>query len=369
MILVQELKLTNRSIVTNLAVKIPELAEQLNERYGDCFNLNRRLRILTPEETMCFWYFPAPGVDLDPREKMVWNAIDGSKLTVPKLDLIQQLGGTLWLIDEAHIPFSSRNWQSNKESKDAGFYFLSQHEKFRSDVILITQHVERVDNQFRSIAAGFVYMKNKSISNLPIWGGIIKQMPGFVQTKYDQPFKDGMGSIETKKYKTADKLWMANCYDTTAGVGIVSREDGRFKKVQKGIPFWMLSIPVVALILFLAYVPDAILQSVAGSVHDAGKISSQTNMVAKSQVDPPAPARAAAPGDGYFLTIPKIRQTTESAKSQVWVTGWVPTPDKKKLHVYLSDGRCLSEGYRFVKRNLIEYEGELFYAPGVPNGF
>src|SRR5688572_6993867 len=100
MVIEQELRLTRRNIVTNLPVKIEEFSEALNERYGECFDLNRRLRILTPEETMCFWYFPAPGVDLDPKRKKIWEAVDGSKMVVPDLDEIQKLGGTLWLVDE-----------------------------------------------------------------------------------------------------------------------------------------------------------------------------------------------------------------------------------------------------------------------------
>lgn len=365
MLLEQELRVTRRNVVTNLAVRPGDLAEKLNEIYGDCFDMNKRLRILTPEETMCFWFFPAVGVDLDPKKKKEWTGADGSKLVVPDLDKIQELGGTLFIIDEAHVFFGSRQWQTNKESKEGGFYFLSQHAKMKSDIILVTQHVERVDNQFRSVSQSYIYMENRSMRNIPILGGLVRNIAGFTQRKYPEPFRTGMHSEETVRLKTADKLWLANCYDTTAGVGITSRGDGRADKKPKGLPFFTLAIPVIALIAAIWFIPDYFMKAAAGKAMTAG--------AQNHNLTPPAPAApgqtAASRLSEFVGHAPKKIESSakpQVAKSQVWISGWIPTPDKKEFIIYLSDGRSIRRGYRFLDESTIEFQGEVFSTQSAP---
>lgn len=370
MIIEEELRLTRRSIVTNVAVKIPEFAEALNEKYGECFDLNMRLRILTPQETMCFWFFPAVGVDLDPKDKILWEGADGSKLVVPNLNRIQELGGTLWLIDEAHVFFSSRTWQSNKESKEGGFFFLSQHAKLKSDVILVTQHVERVDNQFRSIASAFVYMHNRSLRALPLMGGLVRQLPGFTQTKFGEPFRKGLHSEETIRYRSADKLWLAKCYETTAGVGITSRGDGRADKKPRGFPFYALGIPLVAVLVALYFFDDVLVGLLAGATRKVAK-SGTTEAVAKSHPHPPAGAIPGQVNLPKTLANPEIPKYAKShGANDLRVTGWAKHPVKGggfAFTVFLSDGRELRRGFRFVSETEIEFEGQILSLAWRPN--
>ncbi len=262
MIIEEELRLTKRNIITNLAIKVPQLAEELNQRYGDSFDINLRLRILTPEELLNFWLYPAPGVDLDPRTRVKWEAANGRKMDVPDLSGIETAApeGALVVVDEAHIPFGARSWQANGTD---GFYFLSQHRKFKFDVLLVTQHVENVDKQFRSVASGFVYMKNRTNRNLPVLGGLIRQASGFTQMKFSEPYRMGLHSEETRYFRAADKLWLANCYDTTAGVGVSSRNGPEVRR-KRGLPIWTVVVPIVFFFVVLNYGTDALFKSVSG---------------------------------------------------------------------------------------------------------
>jgi hypothetical protein len=85
-LLVKELVETNRNIITNLAVKLPELNEYVQKLHpSDDYKIPQRLRILTDDETKKFWDYRNADNN------------DGSN-------------GVAYFLDEAHEHFNAREW-------------------------------------------------------------------------------------------------------------------------------------------------------------------------------------------------------------------------------------------------------------------
>ena len=64
--IIDELRLTKRNVVTIAALKLPDLAEYLHVKHDDTFDCCvRRIRILSVREVPDFWLFPSKDLDLE----------------------------------------------------------------------------------------------------------------------------------------------------------------------------------------------------------------------------------------------------------------------------------------------------------------
>lgn len=246
MFVVDELRLTDRKIVTNLSLKLPELCEYLHKTYGDTFNAASRIRILSEEETYSFWlYFDkdTEGGKLISRRKMTFER-DGRRFSTDEVDYSPRSHcRVLYVIDEVHKFFSARSWASNGSD---GFYYASEHRKFGDDVILITQFIGNVDKQLRSVAQDYTYVRNFKKERY----GWFTSFPFMSRSTYSEPFTGGQIAMETKRYRV-DTKGIGSCYDTASGVGVVGRSGADIGQRAKGIP-------IVFLFLLAALIPVAI---------------------------------------------------------------------------------------------------------------
>lgn len=234
-LLVEELVYGKRLVVTNIAVKLGELNAYLQKHYPDAdIDLHERLRILTDDEVLTFFaYRTATGGPLFevPDDKQ-WKA--GAKL-----DLSCVTGpGVLYLIDEVHLYFDARRWM--EVGRSCGLYF-SQHAKLGDDIVGITQVVGDVEKRFRNRAQDFTYMRNLSKEKL----GFFRAPDAFVRSTYSKPEGGTNKPMDTKPFRL--NLDLANCYDTSAGVGILGRLDADKGRKAKGLPFWMMPVCVMLL--------------------------------------------------------------------------------------------------------------------------
>src|SRR6185295_5649707 len=171
-----ELRLTKRNISTNLPLKVPEIAEYLHKHYDDTFDMLGRLRILTAEEVAEFWLYPCKGVNLTERVTMKVRERTLSQVDYSKRPPL----GTVFFIDEIHLYFDSRAWQAT--GTDCIFY-VSQHRKLGDDIIPITQHINNVDKQFRSMTQDYTYLRNLNKEKI----GIFRSIPFVMRSTYGQP--------------------------------------------------------------------------------------------------------------------------------------------------------------------------------------
>jgi len=235
-LVIDELVHGSRTVITNLAFKLPELNEYLQKQYPDkSVDLFRRLILLDDDEIRTFFTkrphgFTGPTM----LSKQEWK--EGK---LPDYRGCKGDGGVFYAIDEVHIAFNARAWMDT--GADVLFY-LSQHGKLGDTVLCITQHINNVDKQFRSVTQDYTYIKNLSKARMGMF-----RLPGlFVRRTYAEPATATTACMETGTFKL-DVAGIANTYDTSKGVGIHGDKADK-KDKPKGLPFWIPCVIIPALL-------------------------------------------------------------------------------------------------------------------------
>lgn len=216
-LIVDELKRGKRQIVTNVAIRLSEL-----QAYCVGCDVNERVRILDMEECRRFWECRQIGWNVSRVSEQAEK--QGKLLDFAKCNSVNgesasayELGGVMYVIDECHLFFGSRDWATT--GRHASWY-LTQHRKLGDDVVCITQAVEQVEVAFRRLAEDYTYVAN--LSKRKLFGF---QLPSkFTTGTYLKPFS---GSIRdaplARTVFSLDVNGLGKCYDTAAGFGVVGR--------------------------------------------------------------------------------------------------------------------------------------------------
>jgi hypothetical protein len=264
-----ELEGSERSIFTNLPVRLPEFqlwANQHIKHKSVC--VPARIRILKDEEV---WRFYLLTKDYG---KTVPLKSDVTGTEVPDLAVRQGDGGIMFIIDEAQNYFRTRQWA--KMGADVDFY-LSQSRKLNDSLIVITQHPEKIAVDFRRNATNWIYVENfrkrKMFLGVTLpgrfgWAEYLDQ-----PTKNDKPNDTGHFNL---KHQNRHEL-----YDTMAGVGLLGKVGAESNR-RVGL-HWAVWPAFVAVILVGAwFIPQFMVHGFTGFVrHLTGattaKVASLTN--------------------------------------------------------------------------------------------
>lgn len=311
-------------VLTNLSINKGALNAYLKTEYPKLEpDVVGRVHLLDDTQCRQFYLYREPGNVLSETSKD-----DQKNLRFPDFEsAARKSNQVLYVIDEAHIFFDSREWANVGPTLN---FFASQHRKFRSDIIFITQFLDQVEKRLRNHATSFSECFNWGLRTMLVW-----KMPKMfrVAVTYKAPPCPSENS-ETYRINTA----LAACYDTTAGVGT----KGGFKpeiKRQKGLPFWTLPAAGVALIVVLSYVPEAAIGAMLGTFDKVEKTA--VNTVAQP---PPAVVKEiGAPGLNNAYTQPTLHpeRFVAPAPPPLRVVSYVVRGDKAL--VTLSDGRIVTE--------------------------
>jgi len=331
--IVTELRTTHRYIVTNLSIKIPELCQYLHDKYGDTFGAAQRIRLLQDEEVGRFWTCYGPGFDLSGRVSTVVHGKKQDHLDyAPRVAAEGPFRGVLYVLDEIHEHFNARRWS---ETGVDALHYLSQHRKLGDDVICITQHVDNVDKQFRSVCQDYTVLRNLRKEKVPILGGIFKAPSTIVRTTYLNPPGSGKQPPMESGFVKLDLDGLAKCYDTAAGVGLRgTTADTQVK--AKGISFvwFFVALALIGVaILGLGRGVSSTLSGIAGK-----KTLADTNgtpvLHATAVTTPPAAATASVSTNRPALA-------TNTPPAEVYISSIVVLPGD--VTVKLTDGRVLME--------------------------
>ena len=263
-LIIEELRGTERKIVTNLSIIPEELAEMLHDKHGETFDLINRLHIINDDEIEFFYCHRGGGV---PTLSLEYNA----KGRAEKFDIAgaSATGGVFYILDEVHLSFGARNWQN---MGNAAIYYSSQHRKLGDDVILITQAPKMVDTTFRNLAQDYTVLRNHALETLFFF----KAPKVFTR----QTFLNLPTANETPMEKSTFRLDMdvARCYDTSQGVGIHERGEADTKgDKRKGIQ-WYWGVAAFILLIYLgAQIPSACGKLVAGKVSSTSEWVKDSN--------------------------------------------------------------------------------------------
>jgi len=320
--LVDELLYGTRLIVTNLSIDTGRLNAHLSAAhpgidYGD---INHRLRIITEEETRHFYSY---------------RSVAGAPLRVP--DREKSLSGVhvdytdaqavAYYIDEAHIAFDAREWATTGPELT---YYASQHRKLNDECIFITQHPDMLESRLRKLAQEFWSHNNNGIERF--WTYFTK--PSYFSVEVHRKPPSGPNAPEpmaTYRFRLDKKL--ADCYDTSAGIGIKGRKMPE-KKRKPGLSLFWLLVPLALLAYFLFKAPDLATAGFDSVLEPALKDTAEKNSV----LSPPSPNGR---DSGEVGTSSNVVSLPVSVRSYA-----VTASD---LLVTLTDGRTLSKADGIVR--------------------
>ena len=234
---------SDRFIVTNIALNMPNLAEWCHKHCKHEVNLQERIRILDDAQCGEFWLYE-PHYKFEKRRTLDMGR---RKMDVPDFEE-RAKRGCLYVIDEVHVYFGARDWQAT--GSDATF-FLSQHRKLQCDVILITQHPEQTDKALRRLAQEYMSMRN--LAREPVLGFRLGNFFRYVRT-LNSPQSPNPAVFETG-FVSLKPEEIGKLYDTTAGVGIAGRVTPRSEKRGRSV-WWLVPIVLSFIIAFVLFVEN-----------------------------------------------------------------------------------------------------------------
>lgn len=276
---IQELRRTNRQIVTTLALDHGKLNEYLQKKYPkETIDVSGRVLCIGKNEITKFWRYR--GVNKAWGEYGPEPIVLGAFGEDPKWSVAD--GGVLYVIDEAQVGFNARNWQKvGTEFCD----FQSQHRKLTSDVIAITPASGLLDKQFRLLAGECIVLTNLYQKSVSVWKAprkIVYQVFGNCPPLPGEEHSQ-KGSIYI------DPEGVAGCYRTQDGVGIVGGQADKGKE-SKGIP-WYYAFGLAVVLAFAGWF-------VAGKIMRFG-VDAGSRALSTSQ---PVVALTNMPGFGALAT-------------------------------------------------------------------
>lgn len=331
----EQLTTTQRFIITNMVLDLDVLQALLIARGFGHVCARSRIRMLTDEETKNFWLIrefgtlPTPSdynekqgadVDYSPifKDERYWETGDKSDPTAPV-----SLRGTFYVIDEVHTHWRARGWSGTPRHID---FYNSQHAKLNDSVLFITQNTKLVDQNLCRLAQDFTYCRNHRLEKHGRFRGDNK----FTAHTYPGPVSnDKEVTLNVETYHL-DKA-LADCYDTSAGVGMPGGGTADKGYRAKGIPLKMiwvgLGVVLVACWVFFTYgLPMLTNRFLAPAINP------------KSNAGPAAPVSDLVPG--AVVETPTSRSglldTISAPEPSIWPTGVVMS--SRRVYVQMSDG-------------------------------
>lgn len=194
--------------VTNLVIRVSELQWWINDHHPEFKgNVLDRIRFLTFEESKEYW-----------RYRTMHGRITDEELNdgLINFDKIVDAGeaNVDFTMDEFHFLFDS---EAGGDRVKYAFNYMSQHAKLNDNVNVITQCIERVKKKmYQGICQNFIYCRNFKHEKFRGFnrGSAIQELQFInlpTNPENDQPF-------EKRSYEMQKAL--ADCYDTSAGIGM-----------------------------------------------------------------------------------------------------------------------------------------------------
>jgi hypothetical protein len=334
-LIVYELVHGSRYIFTNIVIKLEALVAYLQENHPGRdwhHEVNHRVQMFLEQEAAEFWCYRPNGVHIARISNEEWKGSKGKK-GEPEREPVRpdysgvKDSGVLYVIDECHIFFNSRDFV------DLGrdlIYYISQHRKLGDDIVFVSQAVLNVDTQLRRVAQDFTYLTNLNKQGY----GVFSLPKVFTRRTYAHPIGPGgkadQESLEFGSFRL-DVSGLAACYDTAAGVGIQGKMADTEEK-RRGLD-WRLGVAAaVALVLICGFVVPKLVARAFKTPFDAiAAHPQQVQQAAHVQSSPPAPTRS--------LPTPAARQgeAQKAVSTNVFWTGKFGLSNGSFM-AFLSDG-------------------------------
>lgn len=240
--LTEELIRTERYVVTNIPMQLPELAEYLDrvcqKRKVRVPDIARRLLCITTAEALNFWRYRS-GQFVLPE----WDGKDEKGKLLPEEDLLSesekywtQIGEksgsglpVTYFISEAHRYFNAKRFQ--RVSVVAELY-VTHHRHLHDEVFFDTQYPSQLAVALRELTEEWHVLRNDYNRRI----GFVKMLPRIRMSSYYEVPSGGNKPFEKRNVFIAED-GPANCYKSTGALGSVDRAmEQETRKNPKGIP-------------------------------------------------------------------------------------------------------------------------------------
>jgi hypothetical protein len=213
-------------------------------------------------------------------------------------------------------------------------FYGRQSRKLRDEWYIVTQHPTDVDSVVWNIAQDFTVCRNHGMERM----GIFRQPSMFRTITYlTNPVK-GNAVRSHEAYHRLDAKGLAQCYDTTAGVGFTGGFKGDAGGKRKGLHIGWLLVAVLVGVVFLAFVPT--IMGRAASMFFGHALPKPKNVNSNSgtsdrQGGSPGPSLNLG-GMAQNLASPVNHVSDPATNIEVWCIGYCFV-DRQPI-VFLSDG-------------------------------
>lgn len=370
--IVRELVTSNRDVVTNLPVRRDILNAFLQRRYPQI-----HVPLLGPENRLTLLDEGGEVRAIYKRYKKEWDQAKKSRASDEVLEAIYQamekeIGslevpvqtakfweyrnprkkrfddavGTLFVLDEVHLYFNARKWQ---ETGEEAIRYLSQHRHFSDDVLLVTQHADNVDMQFRRLVEDWAVIKNGYTQKI----GWFRALPRFTRSVYTSQPTGGARQVPFERTTfSLDAKGLASCYNTAAAAGVHANGADTGRKPRGLHPAWF-----VVFLLSGALVLGGLIKGANG--YAASKVmGSAEAAIAAHQVPPVSPSLS--PSVSPAVGVHAVAATPNDRRK---VRGYAVRGER--VRVLMETGETLTEdlddGLEGIRRNKVWIRGEAHY--------
>jgi hypothetical protein len=181
--------------------------------------------------------------------------------------------GVVYLLDECQLFYNVRKYA---EAPNEMPFYMSQHRKLGDDIYCLTQKPENVDKMFRSFTQEYLYLTNVGKRKI----GIFQPPRFFRMSAYADMFTGSTAQVADWSRSFRMDFRLADCYETGKGIGIEAQKADK-DAPSRGISWkWALLFPVFLASLFPVYgvVSKHLVHSVIGQSADAlAAVGHQTN--------------------------------------------------------------------------------------------
>lgn len=353
---------TENSVVTNLSINVAELHAYLAKKYpAKDIDTPRRVRLLNVEQSRRFWLhrMDRGGMDVNlegvtREDEKQGRHVDYSIITDGNRRALaagnpREYPGIDYVIDECHVFFDSRAWTETGLSLT---YYNSQHRKLDDNVTFVTQFLELIDKRVKSFSQEFIYLRNNGAEKfLTLFRG-----PSYFTAKHYQRPPTGLQDLASEVHRFTLDIPLANCYDTSAGVGIsgVGRPEAKRKK---GFNMFWLLVPFFGFLAFLFYAPDFLASQLLGT--KAGSYTAKALGVTEEVKKTPSEA---VPAPANPMTPPPAAMLSGKEEDPPYPTGFVIMG--RKVTVQMSDGTTRTERddeMTRIERNSVTISGQKMF--------
>lgn len=263
-----------RMVCTNIDGMDSQECQQYLRDYlkMDDFDFHRLFRYLTKAEVMRFW-------KTEPKTRLVFAA-DGDGIFEEVNENYSELicpVGSLIIIDEVHKYFNSRDWQ-NTESKELGDW-ASTHRHLGYDLVLITQSIDKVDKQVRTLTEWTYFFRKVNFL-----GSLVAKK--YIKYSYSGDDHDGKALCKNVGTYSPEVF---PCYSSYAATD--AKEVGFMTHVNVLKHPVFLAIPVV--ICFCLYMFFEKSSFASGDIFGTGKNQKRHDALIKKLAAPASPSALA----------------------------------------------------------------------------